>query len=1122
MPTSQIPAPSGSHHPPPGGEGERKEEEEDSSSTVKAQKKHHHHHHHHDDEIRSSSTPGVDPPLETSHATATAAAGASRSLDLATPAPPSPLTHRSSEPSAPSSSQAGGDEPLNPDVRRRDAGLPRASASGDGSPVVSVGGGGGGPDRLERRESRFSADERGRDGGGLVHHHHHYLQHYRYRDSAPTSGRRRFVVLREGSEARDDDDDDAAPPHPDPQPHLQLRQRTPQRRDRVDLSPPPPQLQSPNTSAPASVVVVGGVGVGGVEGATTGHHRSASAPVLKPLKSAFAAPKSPPLACRSPSSSETGGSGATSPSAGGMKKRARFEDGDRGLEGGGGSGRGEGELMVGRGLGDAGRVGFLGDDGNEEVGSAGGGLGREGDDGEEIGLSASSQDEVEDDDEAGLGVDAGDREIVRPREISSDESLRDVLQAEADDAADECLEDVADREDSSMGERDSNRGEDDVRDDEERSLDLRDDIADPLQDSAYDQEGSDQEDEGISRFALAEHGQATDESRTGSFDNEYQLNANVGLNHQSSELRPLASIDESKATQRARLPSFSRPRKPANLRRLSDSQAERDVRDAWNAPRRASSMGDFNRLQGRPPLRPLPAKAAPAGVALTATSVHPATPHKINPIYQHPNARWRHDVYDSRQPTRTEQTVYSGSTKYQILWEEPPPSDTESDTTLMIEDIETPQVIEPDRDSILAHLSRSPSPMGKVRTKLAAWSWAKEQEQLGMGHEEEEEDEAGATCRLLLLSTKRRRSPIEGATGTESPLAPPNTVRSGASSAPRSAPHTPFLECRDEGGPCGIRVEGPEAFDPDTGHSVESQGEFLEEEDVGEEGEDEGAGPVIGLGSSSASSSWSNAAAAADMHRLLKPALSRVRSVTLPPSPATTTTTTLDYLSFPATASSSRLPGPSLLSSSILQQQHHHHHHHHNPSLSRHFSNLTPEEEARFRTHRDSVDIHHRRLNHEEKMNPHHLQEAPRDSFLITKSKYAARLLRPQNPYLPLQQQHQHPSLPSSPTHIHYSSFGGLSPILDASPPSSSETTTTTKQSAKAVPISSSAASKTPSGEVPVKVTVLEDDGNSSEDDESDSAAAHPDEHVGCAICAVERPRWFEARQQRRRRGMQV
>ncbi|RMY78087.1 hypothetical protein D0862_13439 [Hortaea werneckii] len=903
----------------------------------------------------------------------------------------------------------------------------------------------------------------------------------------------------------DDDDDKTVIPHPHP--HLQLPLRSPRTRGRVGLSTPAPLLKSPN----ATVAARGGGGGGG----TGGHQRSSSAPV-KPLKSAFAAPKSPPLTCSSPSS-ETGGSGsgATSPSSV-TKKRARFEDEDGGLEGGSGVGSGSAELslMLGRGLEGPGRVGFSGGE-NEEVGLAEGVLGGGDDDGEDVVSSASSQDDVEDDVDAGLAVGVGDIEGVCPREVSSDESMRDVLQAEADeDTTVEYEDDIAERDDASVGEQDSDRGEDAVRDDEERDLDLRDDIVDPLQDLAYDQEPSDQEDEGSTRFALAEHVQATDDSETRFFDDQDQLNAGFGLNHQSSEFRPLASIDEGKATQRARLLFFSRPLKPANIRRLSDSQAERDVRDAGNIPRRASSMGDFNRLQGRPTLRPLPAKAAPAMVALTATSVHPAEQHKINPIYQHPNARWRHDVYDSRKPTRTEQTVYSGSTKYQILWEEPPRSDTESDTTLIMESSETPQRISHD------HL------VLKLRTKLAAWSWAKEQEELGM-EDEDDEDEAGqegggrvkATSHLMpaagaacLLST-RRRSPIEDATGSdEGPPAPPNTVKSGASSAQRSAPHTPFLECRDEGGQCGIREEGPDGFDPDTGHSVESQGEFLDEDDVGEEGEEE-AGLVIGLGSAS-SSSWSNAAA--DMHRLLKPALSRVRSAALPPPATATTTTTLDYLSFPATASSSRLPGPSLLSSSILQQQHHNLA---NPPLSRHFSNLTREEEERFRTHRDSVDIHHRRLN-EEKMNTH--LQATRDSFLITKSKYDSRL-RSHNPYLPLLQQHQHPS----PTHIQYSRFGGLSPILDASPPSSeatttaTTTTTTTKQSAKAVPVPSSFASRNPSGEVPVKVTVLEDEQSSSSEDDDDEpdSSAHPDEHVGCAICAVERPRWFAANH---RRKMQV
>ncbi|RMZ11210.1 hypothetical protein D0860_03482 [Hortaea werneckii] len=1014
MTTSYMPGHSGSRH----GilEGEEKED-----FTGNAQKKYHH--------LRSL-TP------EAKHV----ASATTDPFRLGTTAPSH--THHLSAPTSPL---------LHPvdqgsEHRVRDAGLPHVGESGDESTSapLSI------PGRLEREYQVSDLEER--DERRPAHHHR------------PPPTPRHHTPLDQDPEAHDDDN--AAHPLP----HLRLSQRSPQRRGRVDLSPPPPLLKSPHAVARG--------GKGG-EAGKAGHHRSSSAPV-KPLKSAFAAPKSPPLACSSPASDTGGsGSGATSPSAG-TKKRARFED-DGGLEGGEGERGAElSSLMLKKGLAASGRVGVLAEDTeSEEAGFAGN------DGGEDGVLSSSPQDEVEnDDDDAGLEIGAADPEIVRPREPSSDESLRDVLQAEVDDAADEFLEDAAERESASMGEQDSASGEDAVRDDEDRTLELGD-IVNPLEDPVSDREGSDRDDEGTLGFGLAHHGQTTHDSKFGSFNSQDRSNVEVGLNRQSSsDLRPLASIDESKATQRARLQFFARPLKPANIRRLSDSQAERDARDAHNVPRRASSMGDFNRLQGHSILRPLPTKAAPAGPALTATSVHPAGQPKIKPIYQHPNARWRHDVYDTRKPTRTEQTVYSGGTKYQILWEEPPQSDTDSDTTLIMEEsLETPQVVEPDSDSILAHISRSPSPMGKVRTKLAAWSWAKEQEELGM-EDEDDEDEAGqgggrakATSHLMpaagatcLLST-RRRSPINGSTGgSEGPPAPPNTEKSGASSAQRSAPQTPFLECRDEGGQCGIRVEEPDGFDPDTGHSVESQGEFLDAEDVGQEGEEE-AGLVIGLGSLSD---------AADMQRLFKPALSRVRSATLPP-PATTATTTLDYLSFPAT----------------------HHHHLANPSFSRHFSNLTPEEEDRFKTHRDSVDIHHRRLN-EEKMNSH--LQATRDSFLITKSKYDARL-RSHNPYLQLQHQHQHPS----PTHIQYSRFGGLSPILDASPPSSeATTTTTTKQSVKAVPVSS--ASKHPSGEVPVKVTVLE--GEESEEDEPESA--HPHEHVGCAICAVERPRWFEANHRRK------
>lgn len=159
---------------------------------------------------------------------------------------------------------------------------------------------------------------------------------------------------------------------------------------------------------------------------------------------------------------------------------------------------------------------------------------------------------------------------------------------------------------------------------------------------------------------------------------------------------------------------------------------------------------------------------------------------------------------------------------------------------------------------------------------------------------------------------------------------------------------------------------------------------------------------------------------------------------------------------------------------------------------------VSESEETRF-PHRDSVDISHARMDLDEirdKRNQELIMNA-RDSFLITKSRLEAR----------------HPKIGRSVTPpggaITWSRFGGLSPIVDASPPGvfllearagkqklvqTPEERPDEHEAKKAKQYVRSAAKK--------KVEVVE----ISREHENE----HENEHEDCPICEVHRPRWFE------------
>jgi len=167
--------------------------------------------------------------------------------------------------------------------------------------------------------------------------------------------------------------------------------------------------------------------------------------------------------------------------------------------------------------------------------------------------------------------------------------------------------------------------------------------------------------------------------------------------------------------------------------------------------------------------------------------------------------------------------------------------------------------------------------------------------------------------------------------------------------------------------------------------------------------------------------------------------LSRVRSATMP-APT-------DYLAVPNYGQSRSTPTSP--SGGRL----------HSP-LPRPLSNLAAEDEH-FKGHRDSFDLYNSRREKEERLNQQLM--ATRDSFLLTRSKYDSRFARTAGG--PVTQ---------------WSRFGGLSPIMDASPPDAK-----IERGLKAM---SKLAQEQKVHEEP-----------------------HADEHVGCSICEVERPRWFEA-----------
>ncbi|KAK3118012.1 hypothetical protein LTR53_000048 [Teratosphaeriaceae sp. CCFEE 6253] len=404
-------------------------------------------------------------------------------------------------------------------------------------------------------------------------------------------------------------------------------------------------------------------------------------------------------------------------------------------------------------------------------------------------------------------------------------------------------------------------------------------------------------------------------------------------------IMPLISIGE---TEEPDPPAESPPHAPVLARRRSDLNAPDRVDPAASTPgrRRSSSLTNLpHPANPRLKPRPLAAKTTPAHPALTACSMRAAeSSPRLNTVYAHPGAAYfsrRATAAYGRTGVKTAQTVVAGPSTYQILWEESPPlgeGDSDSDTTLL----EEPGVSDDDEGGepppilVASAADLASSPMGRAKTKLAAWSWACE-------HPDESEGEGAAqrsssrTIPLMRVDADARRE------RSEDPPGPPNTEKhSAASSTRHSGPQTP--------------------------------GELTADGDAREEGED-GQGPEGG----------DEADADADeeddqpMELRFRSALHRLRSASLPAS--------TEYLAIPS--STPPTPPPPASSSTRVALP--------TGPLPRALSNLAADE-AGFHTHRDSLDLSHGRLARELRVN-HHLMTT-KDSFLLARGKGAHRYPR--------------------------------------------------------------------------------------------------------------------------------
>lgn len=407
--------------------------------------------------------------------------------------------------------------------------------------------------------------------------------------------------------------------------------------------------------------------------------------------------------------------------------------------------------------------------------------------------------------------------------------------------------------------------------------------------------------------------------------------------------------------------------------------------------RRTSSMTQAARVKGKLKVPAFIAlKASPASPAFTVCTIHVAEPPRLNTVFENQASQYR--TPERRDSKQSAHTVQSDHGTYQMLWEEPDPSNAARAVTLLLNPGGSMYVSD-DQATLRTSVPYGSIPLDKVRTKLAAWNWEKEVA-------DDSGDDNSQWLPLLPLTDseeRRRRWLADHSPGTENPPAPPNT---GRSSARHSDQHTPAPEGEDDSSDSPIEIN------------------------------------VRGRSSKSA-------------------------HATPIPIPSST-----DYLTVPRRRSS--LP-PS-------------------PSMTRELWSLG--EDARFRSHRDSVEVtagHLRRRELEGKINQE-LMTGHKDSFILTKSKFKSKYTA------------EHPA--NAMMGPSWNRLGGLSPIQDMSPPGSvGSTEREWWGSMDEAVVLTSARPDLEAGPGPSWRRAEVDEGE----------RVHPDEHQECPICDEHRPRWFEA-----------
>lgn len=221
---------------------------------------------------------------------------------------------------------------------------------------------------------------------------------------------------------------------------------------------------------------------------------------------------------------------------------------------------------------------------------------------------------------------------------------------------------------------------------------------------------------------------------------------------------------------------------PASRRRVSDPEARLPFAPiARRPPRRSSSMNDFWPNKERIDLLPFAQKAEPAHCATTYWSVKAADSPKLHTVYEHPNVTHRHThTGPGEKLGGTAQTVCSGNSTYEMLWEDDPPTRSGS-TVSLVHDADDRDVTAGNESWEPARSAATLSPMGRVKHKLAAWSFARQQEQC---------DDDGDPQWVPLMAVDDNRALRRHSDSEEDPAAPPNTAKnSGVSSTKHSTPH---------------------------------------------------------------------------------------------------------------------------------------------------------------------------------------------------------------------------------------------------------------------------------------------------------------------------------------------